>query len=116
MNRFALPLLFLLGLACAAPSWAEPARGGKSKPLNLSLPRDFLHAPKGPDANEQVRRNLEAPATQVPAPLPYGSGYESRHANSGPAGGAPFAGAGPGAGAMQAAPGGPGAGAGRSRR
>ncbi|MFN3543783.1 MAG: hypothetical protein ACK4UX_02920 [Thiobacillus sp.] len=114
MNRLALPLLFLLGLASAAPCWAEPSRGGKSKPLNLSLPRDFLQAPPGPDTNDQVRRNLEAPATQVPPPLPYGSGYESRHANGGSAGGAPFAGA--GAGAMQAAPGGPGAGAGRSRR
>lgn len=74
-----LPLLLLLTLAGATSAWAEPARSGATRPLNLSLPRDVLYTTPPVDATDPVRRNLEAPAAGVAPPLPYGSGYESRH-------------------------------------
>lgn len=98
-----LAVLHLLVIACAAPAWAEPARGGAARPLNLSLPHDFMHAPQGHDATEPARRNLEAPASAPPA-LPYGSGYESRQTGQLPGAALPGSAARPGASSVPSAP------------
>ncbi|MBI3432107.1 MAG: hypothetical protein HY018_07860 [Hydrogenophilales bacterium] len=75
-------------LALASPGWAEArqssAKATQPRPLNLSLPRDVLHAPGAGQIDETVQRNLRAPAplpgnTQAPAALRYGAGYEHRH-------------------------------------
>lgn len=117
LNLILVPSL----LTVAMPAWAEARlaahKPAPPRPLNLSLPRDLLHAPGTAQADDTVQRNLRAPQpveadTVPPARLRYGAGYEQRlremggAAGPGPAGGAGVGGA-PGAG---------GAGAGRRGR
>jgi len=98
-------------LALAAPCWGEArqanAKSTQPRPLNLSLPRDVLHAPAAGQVDETVQRNLHAPAPvpgnmQAPATLRYGAGYEHRHPET--RGAATGGGAGAGAGASAGAP------------
>ena len=98
MSRLNLILVPSL-LALTLPGWA--AAGTKGRPLNLSLPRDVLHAPGSKPVDETVERNLRAPAPSreantpaQPVPLPYGAGYEHRHQEIGGAGGSAGAGGG----------------------
>jgi len=97
-------------LALASPGWAEArqanAKATQPRPLNLSLPRDVLHAPGAGQVDETVQRNLRAPAplpgnTPAPATLRYGAGYEHRQQEMG--GAAAGGGVGAGAGAGSAA-------------
>jgi hypothetical protein len=96
-------------LALASPAWAEArqphAKTTQPRPLNLSLPRDVLHAPGSGQVDETVQRNLRAPVpvpgnTQAPATLRYGAGYELRQQEMGgaAAGGGAGISAGPAAG------------------
>jgi hypothetical protein len=94
-------------LALASTGWAEArqphAKTTQSRPLNLSLPRDVLHAPGAGQVDETVQRNLRAPVSvpgnaQAPALLRYGAGYEQRQQEMGGAATGGSAGAGPAAG------------------
>lgn len=105
MSRLNLILLPSM-LALALPGWAaDESQAARGRPLNLSLPRDVLHAPGTPQIDETVERNLRAPAPQqdgANAPglsptLPYGAGYEHRHREMDGAGVGAGAGAGVGA-------------------
>lgn len=86
-------LSFLLALAVPAGAAGEE-RAVREPPLNLSLPRDALHAPGTPQIDERIERNLIAPSHRGgdanewrPHPsLPYGAGYEHRHREMGGAG------------------------------
>jgi hypothetical protein len=104
MSRLNLILLPSM-LALISPGWAasgtQPAR-----PLNLSVPRDVIHAPGERQVDETVERNLLAPITphgthspSHPAALPYGAGYEHRHQETGGQDAGPETGASPGGGA-----------------
>jgi hypothetical protein len=99
-------ILFPSVLALASPGWAEArqtnAKPAQPRPLNLSLPRDVLITPGTGQVDDQVQRNLRAPApgpgnTQAPASLRYGAGYELRHQEMGGAATGGSAGAGAGA-------------------
>lgn len=100
LNLILLPSMLVLAL----PGWAAESGGARGRPLNLSLPRDVLHAPGTPQVDETVERNLRAPAPRqdganapgLPPSLPYGAGYEHRHGETGGAGAATGAGAGGG--------------------
>ncbi len=98
-------------LALALPAWAEARQANtkvtQSRPLNLSLPRDVLHAPGTEQIDETVQRNLHAPVpvevNPPPVQLRYGAGYEQRLQEMHGAGAASGAGGGAGAGAGGAA-------------
>ena len=116
LNLILVPSL----LAVAVPAWAEARQSPPKpapRPLNLSLPRDLLHAPGTAQVDDTVQRNLRAPQpaeadTVPPARLRYGAGYEQRlREMGGAAGGGPAGGAG-----ASGAPGTGGAGAGRRGR
>lgn len=93
LNLILLPSVLALALPGSA------AAGTKGRPLNLSLPRDYVQTPASRQGDDTVERNLRAPAAppggerapERPAPLPYGAGYEQRHQE--------FGGTGAGAGA-----------------
>lgn len=87
------PLILLSCLlALASPVQAgerqDSAANATARPLNLSLPRDMLYAPGKDEAEETAQRNLPPPqigrtpggAASHPSSLPYGAGYEHRHA------------------------------------
>ncbi len=87
------PLILLSCLlALASPAQAgerqDTAASATARPLNLSLPRDMLYAPGKDEAEEAAQRNLAPPQTgrmpgsaaPHPSSLPYGAGYEHRHA------------------------------------
>ena len=99
-------ILFPSVLAIAAPVWGEarqasPKKAAQPRPLNLSLPRDVLHATGSSQGDETVQRNLRAPApvppggTQGSAQLRFGAGYEQRRLDMGGTASGASAGAGP---------------------
>lgn len=61
MSRLNLILLPSM-LALALPSWGAGGAKSPGRPLNLSVPRDMVHAPSAPQVDETVERNLRAPA------------------------------------------------------
>lgn len=104
MSRLNLILLPSM-LALALPSWGAGGAKTPARPLNLSVPRDVIHAPGDPQVDETIERNLRAPvpppgphAPSHPAALPYGAGYEHRHPEGGEPEGWAGTGAGPAAG------------------
>lgn len=85
-------ILLPSALSLVLPGWADASQkkapDAQARPLNLSLPHDFLAQSYGNGpVDETVQRNLSAPAPtgqalgspSRPPTLPYGAGYEHRH-------------------------------------